>query len=83
MHAVTLTSDNFTARLKYPSVVTAFNALVERFTSEHMATSIQGIIAARIEDPRSMTTFEALFNRLTSKLVVTLDQCLRSLRAAV
>ena len=29
MHAVTLTSDNFTARLKYPSVVTAFNALVE------------------------------------------------------
>ena len=55
---------SFAPRLKDPSFMTAFNALLDRFASEQVVTLMMGSFATRLKDPSLMTAVNALLDRL-------------------
>ena len=63
---------SFATRLKDPSFMTAFNAVIDRLVSELVVTLMKGSFATRAKDSGFMTAFNAWFDRFASEQVVTL-----------
>ena len=53
---------SFATRLKDPSLMTAVNALFDRFASEQVVTLMKGSFATRLKDPSFMTAFNNFIN---------------------